>query len=59
MEHIESGMADTAAVERRDHRGFVDQRAARGVDQDRAGFHAGDPRCVEEAACLVIQREIE
>ncbi len=58
VEHIESGVADVAAGERGDQRGFVHQRAARGIDQDDARLHAGDAFGGQKAARFVVEREV-
>ncbi len=59
VEDVEAGMADMATLQRLDHRRLIDQRAARGVDQDRAGLHPRDARLVEKAAGLVVEHKIE
>src|SRR5262245_31875575 len=59
MEDIEPGTPDLAAPKPFDQRRLVDERAARGVDQDHAAFHAGDARGIDDAARLVVEREIE
>ena len=39
LEHIEAGAGDLAAAQRLHQRGFVDDRTARGVHQERTGPH--------------------
>ena len=59
MKNVEPGMADMAAREGVEQGRFIDQRAARGVDQDRAGLDACEPLGVEQAAGLVVQCEMQ
>src|SRR6516225_9719151 len=40
VKHVETGMADAAARQSVNERGLVDQRGARGVDEDDARSHA-------------------
>ena len=39
VEHVERRAAELACPQRRGYRGFVDDAAARSVDQDRVGLH--------------------
>src|SRR5215510_4407942 len=59
MEDIEPGAPDLAALETLDQRRLVDERAARGVDENGARLQAGDARGIDDAARLVVEREIE
>jgi hypothetical protein len=38
-DHIEGRAGDAFVAQRIDERGFIDQRAARGIDQERTWFH--------------------
>jgi hypothetical protein len=59
VEHVEPGMADLPALQRSDQRGFVHQRAARGIDEDDARLHARNALGIEEAAGLVAERQVQ
>src|SRR5215472_10669640 len=59
VKHVETGMADMAALDRCDQGGLVRQGAARGVDQDRARLEPRDPPGIEEAARLLVERKME
>ncbi len=50
---------DAAALERCDQRRLVDQRSARGVDQQRARLHAGELRRADDAARALRQHEMQ
>ena len=52
-------MADLPRTQRLDHRRLVDERAARGVDEEGTAPHRRDPRRREEAARLVGEQEME
>src|SRR5216110_2242700 len=59
MKDIEPGVADVAACQRREEGGFVDQRRARGIDEDYPPFGAGKAPGVEKSPRLVVKREVE
>src|ERR1700733_12470411 len=59
VEDVEPGVPDVARLQRVDHGGFVGQCGARGVDEDDARLHRRDPLCREEAACVVVQQEMQ
>ena len=52
-------MADLPRAQRLDHRRLVDERAARGVDEEGAAPHRGDACRRKEAARLVGEQEME
>ena len=59
VENVEPDVADVPALERLDQRRLVDQRAARGIDQDRARLHARDALGAQESAGRVIEHQVE
>ena len=59
VKHVETGVTDMAAFKRVEQRSLVHQRAARGVDQNHAGFHARDTLLAQEPAGFVIEDQIE
>ena len=59
VENVEAGMAQPAAAERGDQGLFVDERPARGIDQDRARLHASKPSGVEQAARLIVEDKVQ
>ena len=54
MEDVEPGVPDMAASESLDERGFVDQRSARGVDQDHARLCPRQLLGPDERACFIV-----
>ena len=58
-EHVERGAGDMAAVERVLQRRFVDQPAARAIDDAHAGLGLCQRLAAEDAARLVGQRRVE
>ena len=58
-EDVEAGVSELPRTQRLDHRRLVDQRAARGVDEQGAAPHRGDPRRRQEAARLVGEQQVE
>ena len=58
-EDVEACRAERAMLERACEGGFVDDRAARGVHEDRARLHLREPRRVEETACLGGERAMD
>ena len=59
VKDVEPGMAEMPALQRRQQRSFVDERPARGVDEDRAGLHARHALGAEKAPCLLAEREMQ
>ena len=58
-EHVEAGGGEAPALQRGAQRLRVHQPAARGIDQDRPGLHAREPRRVDHAVGLRRQRDVE
>lgn len=56
---VESGPAEMPRRERRDERGLVDERPARGVEQDRAALHRGECARVERVTRLARERRVK
>jgi hypothetical protein len=50
LEHVQARARQVAALQRRDERGLVHQRAARAVDQHRAGAHGGQRVRIDDVA---------
>ena len=50
LEHVERGAAEPRCAKRRRDGGFVDDAAARGIDEDRVGLHRADTRGIEKIA---------
>ena len=48
-ENVQARSGDSTFGERIDQRGFVDNRAARGVDEDGGGLHEGQLARADEA----------
>ncbi len=59
LEHVERRAGDMAAVERVLERRFVDQPAARAIDDPHAGLGPGQRLAREDAARLIGQRRVE
>ena len=59
FEHIESRAGDFSCIERGEKRGFVDQAAARGVDDRRRFFHLGEGHFSEEMIRGCVQRRVQ
>ena len=58
-EHVERGAGEPARTQRCDERLLVDERAARGVDEQRAGPQQREPGRVDEAARRIRDRQVE
>src|SRR5882724_13387272 len=58
VEDVEPGMADVARLQGLDHRVLIDDRAARGVDEDDSGLHLTDTLARDQAAGLVVEQEM-
>ena len=58
-EHVERRAAQVAAEQAGRERGFVDDAAARGVQQDRAAPHRAEPGGVEHSAGLRGQWHVQ
>ena len=58
-EDIEGGAAELTALQRRRHRGFVDDTATSAVDQNGAALHGSDATRVEKAAGGVDERNVQ
>ncbi len=58
-EHVERSPAQPAASQRRRDGGFVDDAAARRVDEHRSWLHRRDPRRVDQAARRLEQRNVQ
>ena len=58
-EHVEARGGQPPGAQRLDERVLVDDRAARGVDQHRVGFHPGQRGAVQHACGLVGQRQVQ
>ncbi len=58
-EHVEPGAGEAAARQRRQQRRLVDQRAAPGVDQDRAGLERREERRARETARRIGERAVQ
>ncbi len=58
-EHVDTGTAHLAALQRRAQRRLVDQSAAGAVDQDDALAHLRDRRRVDDVAGLLGQRRVQ
>ena len=58
-EHVEGAGAQAVGPKLRRQRRFVDDRPARGVDQDRTRRHAGQFGCADQAACAVIEGQVD
>jgi hypothetical protein len=54
VEHVERRAGDRMRLERRDQRGFIDDRAARGVDRNVVGVSPTTSK--ERTSSLVIKR---
>ena len=59
LEHVERRGGDDAAVDRAAQRRFVDELAARGVDQPDARLASREPPIVEEMARLGRRRQVQ
>ena len=58
-EDVQAGPGQVAGVQRRDQRRLVHQRAAPGVDQQRARLHHAKLARADHAAALIGQRQVE
>ena len=56
--HVERGAAEMAGIQRRDQRRLIDQRPARGVDEECAVFYLGEGFGVHQAARRRLQRRM-
>ena len=52
FEDVEAGRGELGGSQRVDERGLVDERTARGVDEDRTGAQSGQRRLVDHVARL-------
>ena len=59
VEHVEAGVADAAAAQAVQQGRFVDQRGARGVDENHARLHARELRRPRNPRVLVVEREMQ
>lgn len=57
--HIQPQVAELAALERVDQGRRVDQRAAPGIDQHRAGLQLGQALGVDQVAGVCAQRAVQ
>ena len=48
FQHVEPRAGNSSRIERGEKRGFIDQAAARGVDDGRGFLHLGEGRFAEE-----------
>jgi hypothetical protein len=59
FKHIESCAGEQALFEGRGERRFVDDRAARGVDEERRALHAAQLFDADQMARLLPQRHVQ
>src|SRR5207248_1657477 len=59
LEDVEAGALDDAALEGAAERVFIDELAARRVDQPESGFAEGESRVVEQVAGFRRQRQVQ
>ena len=59
FEDVQRRAAESAALQRREQRLGVDERAASGVDDERAVLHLLDPSAIEEMVRVRVERRVE